>query len=135
MKSRIILTFLMLATSLSLLSCIVTSRDINVDISCDEFRAHNHVRNDFQVEIGDWQSREPYQIKIFLQMVRRAMNGAARYKVMFASDWPVFRAIYDEKEWVEVLTKDCQQYGIEFTDEELNLVFCQNVQDYLDLDL
>jgi len=24
-----------------------------VDISCDEFRAHNHVRNDFQVEIGD----------------------------------------------------------------------------------
>ena len=53
MKLRIILIFLMLATSLFLLSCIVTSRDINVDISCDEFRANNHVRNDFQVEIGD----------------------------------------------------------------------------------
>ena len=53
MKLRIILIFLMLTTSLSLLSCIVTSRDINVDISCDEFRANNHVRNDFQVEIGD----------------------------------------------------------------------------------
>jgi len=53
MKLRIVLIFLMLTTSLSLLSCIVTSRDINVDISCDEFRAHNHVRNDFQVEIGD----------------------------------------------------------------------------------
>ena len=53
MKLRIVLIFLILAVSLSLLSCIVTSRDINVDISCDEFRANNHVRNDFQVEIGD----------------------------------------------------------------------------------
>ena len=53
MKLRIMLILAILATSLSLLSCIVTSRDINVDISCDEFRAHNHVRNDFQVEIGD----------------------------------------------------------------------------------
>ena len=53
MKVRIALIFLMLAISLSLLSCIVTSRDINVDISCDEFRVNNHVRNDFRVEIGD----------------------------------------------------------------------------------
>ena len=53
MKLRIALIFLMLAVSLALLSCIVTSRDINVDISCDGFRANNHVRNDFQVEIGD----------------------------------------------------------------------------------
>ena len=53
MKLRIVLIVLMLAALLSLLSCIVTSRDVNVDISCDEFRAHNHVRNDFQVEIGD----------------------------------------------------------------------------------
>ena len=53
MKLRIVLIFLMLAASLSLLSCIVTSRDINVDISCDEFRASNHARNDFQVEIGN----------------------------------------------------------------------------------
>ena len=53
MKVRIALVFLMLAVSLSLLSCVVTSRDINVDISCDEFRANHHVRNDFQVGIGD----------------------------------------------------------------------------------
>ena len=53
MKLKFILLFTMLIVSLSLLSCIITSRDINVDISCDEFRAHNHVRNDFQVEIGD----------------------------------------------------------------------------------
>ena len=53
MKLKLILLFTMLVVSLSLLSCIVTSRDINVDISCDEFRANNNVRNDFQAEIGD----------------------------------------------------------------------------------
>ena len=53
MKLKITLLCAMLVISLPLLSCIVTSRDINVDISCDEFRANNHVRNDFQVEIGD----------------------------------------------------------------------------------
>ena len=54
MKVRIILIFLMLAASLSLLSCIITSRAIGVEISCDEFNENPHsIRNEFQVEIGD----------------------------------------------------------------------------------
>jgi predicted secreted protein len=52
MKLRIVLIFLMLITSLSLSSCI-TSRDINVDITCDQFNENHHMRNEFQVEIGD----------------------------------------------------------------------------------
>jgi hypothetical protein len=54
---------------------------------------------------------------------------------MFATDWPVFRNQLDEKEWVEVLTTDAKQYGFEFTPEELKLLFAENVQDYLDLNL
>ena len=53
MKLRIILTLAMLAASLSLLSCIITSHDINVEISCDEFYENRDIRNEFQVEIGD----------------------------------------------------------------------------------
>jgi len=53
MKRIFLLIFIMLAFILLLPSCFVTSRDINVNISCDDFRAHNHVRNDFQVKIGD----------------------------------------------------------------------------------
>ena len=54
MKLRIILIFTMLVASLSLLSCIVTSRAIGVEISCDEFDENPHnIRNEFQVEIGD----------------------------------------------------------------------------------
>ena len=54
MKLRTILVFVILATSLSLLSCIVTSRLTDVEISCDEFNENPHsIRNEFQAEIGD----------------------------------------------------------------------------------
>jgi predicted secreted protein len=53
MKIRIILIFAMFVVSLSLLSCIITSRSINVEISCDQFTENNHARNEFQVEVGD----------------------------------------------------------------------------------
>jgi len=54
MKLRIIAVLVMLVASLTLLSCIVTSRAINVDISCDDLAESPHsVRNEFQVEIGD----------------------------------------------------------------------------------
>jgi predicted secreted protein len=52
MKLRIILIFAMLAALLSSLSCI-TSRDINVEITCDQFNKNNHTMNEFKVEIGD----------------------------------------------------------------------------------
>ena len=52
MKLRIIMMFVILIASLSLVSCI-TSHDFNVEISCDEFAENNHTMNDFQAEIGD----------------------------------------------------------------------------------
>ena len=54
MKLRIILIFALLAVSLSLFSCIITSRETHVEISCDQFNENPHsMRNEFQVEIGD----------------------------------------------------------------------------------
>ena len=52
MKFRIIMVFVILVASLSLVSC-VTSHDFNVDITCDEFAENNHGMNNFQAEIGD----------------------------------------------------------------------------------
>jgi len=44
----------MLAVSLSLLSCFVTSREIGVEISCDQFNDSPHsMRNEFEAEVGD----------------------------------------------------------------------------------
>ena len=54
MSKRIILVVTLLVISLLLSSCIVTSRLINVEISCDEFYENPHsIRNEFQVEVGD----------------------------------------------------------------------------------
>ena len=55
MKTRNILALAaVMAISLSLLSCIVTSRAINVDISCQQFSENpNSMRNEFEVEVGD----------------------------------------------------------------------------------
>ena len=53
MKLRMTLIFLMLAASLSLSSCIITSHDINVEINCAQFNENHHAKNEFQMEIGD----------------------------------------------------------------------------------
>jgi len=51
-RLKIILIFAMLIALLSSISCI-TARDINVEITCDQFNENHHARNEFQVEIGD----------------------------------------------------------------------------------
>ena len=53
MKLRILLIFMVFATVLLLSSCIVTSHDFNVEISCDEFSENNHRSGEFEVEVGD----------------------------------------------------------------------------------
>jgi len=53
MKLRIFLILTIFTTVLLLSSCIVTSHDFNVEISCDEFGESNHRSGEFEVEVGD----------------------------------------------------------------------------------
>ena len=53
MKLRILLIFAIFTTTLLLSSCIVTSHDFNVEISCDDFGERNHRSGEFEVEVGD----------------------------------------------------------------------------------
>jgi inhibitor of cysteine peptidase len=54
MKLKVALIFMIVIASLSLLSCMITSRLINVEISCNDFTDNPHsIRNEYQVEIGD----------------------------------------------------------------------------------
>jgi len=53
MKLRIFLIFAILTNVLLLSSCIVTSYDFEVDISCDEFGENNHRSGEFEVKVGD----------------------------------------------------------------------------------
>jgi len=53
MKLRFLFIFTIFATVLLLSSCIVTSHDFNVEISCDDFGENNHRSGEFEVEVGD----------------------------------------------------------------------------------
>ena len=53
MKLKFALLSVTLVILLLLPSCLVTSRDINIDISCEQFGVNNHMTNDFRVGIGD----------------------------------------------------------------------------------
>lgn len=88
------------------------------------------------LDIGDWQApltSDP--VGHVLQFVRRALDTDARHKILFGSDYPVFSRAVSEKTWVEVFTVQAQARGIAFSDEDLHLLFCDNVQEFLDRDL
>jgi inhibitor of cysteine peptidase len=53
MKLRLFLMFAILASLLLLSSCIVTSYDFEVDISCAEFNQSTHRSGEFEVQVGD----------------------------------------------------------------------------------
>jgi hypothetical protein len=53
MKLKIFLIFAILTSLLFLSSCIVTSYDYEVDISCPEFDQSNHRSGEFEVQVGD----------------------------------------------------------------------------------
>ena len=54
MKRKAIATAMLILLSLSLSSCIITSRLIEVDISCEDFRENpKSILNDFEIEVGD----------------------------------------------------------------------------------
>lgn len=54
MKLRMLSVMLIIALMFTVTSCIVTSRETHVNISCDEFRDNpTGTRNEFTIEIGD----------------------------------------------------------------------------------
>ena len=53
MLTRIFLVFIMFVTTLSMSSCIVTSHDYNVELSCEQFAENSHYSSDFELEVGD----------------------------------------------------------------------------------
>ena len=66
MKQRAILILLLLFSTIFMQSCI-TSRDIHVEISCDEFTENpKSMQNDFQIEVGD---------KVYIELCSNPSTG------------------------------------------------------------
>jgi inhibitor of cysteine peptidase len=67
MKYKIPVVLIAIVLVLTLASCFVTSRDIHVDITCDDFTENpTSIRNDFNIEIGD---------KIYIELCANPTTG------------------------------------------------------------
>jgi len=67
MKLRMTTLFFIIFLILPLMSCIITSRDIHVEISCDDFMENpTSVRNDFEIEVGD---------KVYIELCSNPTTG------------------------------------------------------------
>lgn len=67
MKLKTLLVLLLLVASVSMLSCIATSHDIHVEISCEDFQENPGIMlNDFEIEVGD---------KIYIKLCSNPTTG------------------------------------------------------------
>lgn len=88
------------------------------------------------LDIGDWQARVTSDpIDTVLRFVRRCLDTDARTRVLFGSDYPVFSRAYSEKQWVEVFTVEARRRNIAFSDDDLHLLFSDNAQEFLNVDV
>jgi len=51
MKSKLILVCIMVAISLCLSACLPTSKQVSVDVSCDDFMKQNHISQEAEVAV------------------------------------------------------------------------------------
>jgi len=69
MKLRILAFLIIIVLIFTMLSCIVTSRETHVEISCDDFIENpKSIRNDFEIETGD---------KIYVELCSNPTTGFA----------------------------------------------------------
>jgi predicted TIM-barrel fold metal-dependent hydrolase len=84
------------------------------------------------LDLDDWQVVDKAGIRVYLDYLRRALNGPARNKIMFGSDYPVFAWMYTEKEWIEIVLDDADRGEFHFTEEELAWFFSKNALRFID---
>jgi predicted TIM-barrel fold metal-dependent hydrolase len=82
------------------------------------------------IDLDDWQRIDPEGITYCLTHLRRALTSDARRRVMFGSDHPVLFIVYSEREWIDVVLGS-EDYGVGFSDEEMELFFSANALDFL----
>jgi predicted TIM-barrel fold metal-dependent hydrolase len=85
------------------------------------------------LDVDDWQVVESKGIERLLGYLRRALDGPARERIMFGSDYPVFAWMYTEAGWIEFILDHMGKSDVKFSEEELELFFSGNALSYLGL--
>jgi predicted TIM-barrel fold metal-dependent hydrolase len=83
------------------------------------------------LDLDDWQVVDATGIERYLGHLRDALDGPARERIMFGSDFPIFSWLYTEKGWIEFILDHMASSGVKLSDEELELFFSKNALGYL----
>jgi len=86
------------------------------------------------LDLDDWQSRDEAGIRTYLSFLNRALNGPAREKVMYGSDYPINAWMYSEKDWIETFFQWAEREEITFSKEQLENFFSKNALHFLNLE-
>jgi predicted TIM-barrel fold metal-dependent hydrolase len=86
------------------------------------------------LDLDDWQVVDKKGIERYLRHLRHALDGPARERIMFGSDFPIFSWLYTEAGWIEFIFDHMASGDVKFTDEELELFFSRNALGYLGLE-
>jgi len=96
----------------------------------------------FWLDLDDWQSKgfdkgldfsSPESLAITLDFIKRAMQGPARGRIMYGSDYPIMAGEFTFASWIELLLSENERRGFGITDAEWELFFSRNAQDFLRL--
>ncbi|HZG08762.1 MAG TPA: amidohydrolase family protein [Allosphingosinicella sp.] len=85
----------------------------------------------FFLDMDDWQRRDQPGQKRALAFLRKAMDGPARHRIMFGTDFPVFTQAMSAREWVDVFIGGAGALGYRFSNVELEAFFSANALRYL----
>jgi predicted TIM-barrel fold metal-dependent hydrolase len=86
------------------------------------------------LDLDDWQVVDSKGIERYLRHLRNALDGPARERIMFGSDFPVFAWMYTEAGWIRFILDHMASSDVRFSEEELELFFSRNALGYLGLE-
>ncbi|MFX0176493.1 MAG: amidohydrolase family protein [Candidatus Hodarchaeota archaeon] len=93
-------------------------------------------------EFSGHQGAASAMTEYWLKLLRSILDTKALFgsplkeRIMFGSDWPYLLPYFEEKAWVEFfknIPETGKQYGLKFTQEEINLILNENPKKILNL--
>lgn len=86
------------------------------------------------LDLDDWQfSDQGMGAEVLIRFLRRAMDGPAKGRVMFGTDYPIPSLMLKmtELEWVKKIFSAMEAAGEAFTQDELDMFFGKNAHGFL----
>lgn len=94
------------------------------------------IKSNVHLEMSAWQAIYLRDPRYFYQTLRTILNVVGRSRVLFGSDWPMFRPVLKGSEWVKAFKEAperAKEFGIKFSQAEIDAIMGDNAARLLKL--